>query len=93
MKRLKISTDTIVRTVVLALALINQCLVVAGVSPLPIDDAQLTETVSTLITMIASVWAWYKNNSISQAAIAGDKVKDAIKAGSLDTEAVDKLVE
>ena len=43
--------------------------------------------------MIASVWAWYKNNSISQAAIAGDKVKDAIKSGYLNTKAVDKLVE
>lgn len=77
----KISAGTIARTVVLLLALINQCLSMAGVSPLPIEDEQVETIITTAWTVIAAVWAWWKNNSFTQAALAGDALKDEIKAG------------
>ncbi len=71
MKR-KIETMTIVRTVVLAFALVNQMLEIAGYSTLPFTNEEVGQAVSMLITAAASIWAWWKNNSFTQAAIAAD---------------------
>ena len=57
------STGTIIRTALLALALINQVLVIAGIPPLPITDDQINEGISLGFTVVASVWAWWKLQS------------------------------
>lgn len=72
MKR-KIETGTIVRTAVLGFALINQILTISGKSPLPFSNEEVGQVVSTAITAGASLWAWWKNNSFTQAAIAADE--------------------
>ena len=54
----------IVRTTVLFLAWINQYLVIKGKSPLPFSNVEIELGVSGLITFIASMWAWWKNNDI-----------------------------
>ncbi len=77
----KIELGTIIRTVCLVLALINQGLTMAGHSILPITDEQVNELLTLLATIVTSTWAWWKNNSFTQAAIEGDKVMTAIKAG------------
>lgn len=77
---MKITSGTLARTIVLALALINQLLSVSGHAVLPINDAQVETIVSTAWTVIASVIAWYKNNSFTQAAIEGDKVMKELKS-------------
>lgn len=74
-----VKTETIVRTVILIVALINQGLTVAGKSLLPITDEQITEVITLVITIGASVWAWWKNNSFTKAAIEADEIKDSIK--------------
>ena len=79
--RYKIEKDTIIRTICLALALINQLLTAYGKSPLPIQDAQVEVLVSTTLTMAAAIWAWWKNNSFTPAALAGDKIMKALKHG------------
>ena len=76
----KISAGTIARTIILLLALINQCLSMAGVSPLPIEDEQVEAIITTAWTVIAALIAWWKNNSFTQAALAGDALKNEIKA-------------
>ena len=76
----KISAGTIARTIILLLALINQCLSMAGVSPLPLEDEQVETVITTAWTVIAAIWAWWKNNSFTQAALAGDALKNEIKA-------------
>lgn len=80
-----ISTSTIIRTAVLILALVNNCLTMAGISPLPIEDEQLVEFLSLLFTIGAAVWAWWKNNSFTKAAQTGDAVMHAIKNGETVT--------
>lgn len=75
----KISTGTIIRTVVLALALINQILTSTGHSPIPIDDDTVTELLSLSITVITSVIAWWKNNSFTQNAIIADEVLEELR--------------
>lgn len=79
-----ISSGTIIRTVVLLLALINQCLTMAGISPLPIEDEQVTELLSLIFTIAASLVAWWKNNSFTEAAIEGDRVMHEIKSGETE---------
>ena len=70
----KISAGTIARTIVLLLALVNQCLSMAGIQVLPIADEDVNTIVTTLWTLIASVAAWWKNNSFTRAAIKADQV-------------------
>ncbi|WP_342512784.1 phage holin [Sporosarcina sp. FSL K6-1522] len=55
----------IARTVVLFVALINQFLVLNGLSPLPFEDAQVENSVTVVLTISASLWAWWKNNNIT----------------------------
>ena len=74
-----ITTGTIVRTVLLVLALVNQLLCVMGISPIPIDDEVLTQAITTGATIIIAVVTWWKNNSFTQAAIIADKEMHSIK--------------
>jgi SPP1 family holin len=71
---MKIKPATIARTVVLALALANQVLSIAGLSPLPIDSATVEPWVTTGLTTAAAVWAWWKNNSFTPEAIRADEL-------------------
>ena len=71
---MKIKKETIIRTVILALALINQILTSTGNSIIPISDEQITELISLGFTVGASLWAWWKNNSFTKNAIEADKV-------------------
>lgn len=71
---MKIKPATIARTAVLALALVNQVLSVAGMSPLPIDSATLEPWVTTGLTTAAAIWAWWNNNSFTPEAIRADEL-------------------
>lgn len=76
-----ITKGTIIRTVCLVLALINQGLTMAGRSPLPIDDELVNDLLSMIFTAAAALWAWWKNNSFTQPALVGDEVMHDLKAG------------
>lgn len=71
---MKIKKDTIIRTVILVLALVNQILTSTGHSLIPISDEEITELISLVFTIGASVWAWWKNNSFTKNAIEADNV-------------------
>lgn len=75
----KVSVGTIVRTICLALALINQILTATGHSVIPIDDEVIQTLVSTIATIVMALITWWKNNSFTQAAMEGDKVMIAEK--------------
>lgn len=76
----KVSTGTIVRTICLALALINQILTATGHSVIPIEDEVIQTLVSTVATIVMALITWWKNNSFTQAAMEGDKVMKQLKA-------------
>lgn len=69
----------IVRTAVLVVALLNQSLVLAGYSPLPFDDAQVENGVTMLLTVGASLWNWWKNNSFTKNAQKADEYLAELK--------------
>ena len=74
----KIKVATMTRTAVLILALANQILSATGHSPIPVDDAQLEQLISTGMTVGAAIWAWWKNNSFTKEAIAADNYLDSL---------------
>lgn len=76
---MKIKTDTIIRTVVLAIALVNQVLAICGKSPLPIEREELTQALTLCLTIGASVWSWWKNNSFTAAAKTADAFLQDVK--------------
>lgn len=75
----KITLGTIIRTVLLLLAVVNQVLAIVGKEALPVYESDVTQLITLAVTIAASIAAWWKNNSFTKAALAGDKVKETIK--------------
>ncbi|MCC9087222.1 phage holin [Bacillus pumilus] len=78
---------TVVRTVLLFIALINQGLIMFGKPVLPISEDQvntLTETLylafSMVFTLVTTLVAWYKNNYVTD---KGKKQKEVLKQKGL----------
>lgn len=71
--------ETIIRTAILVLALINNALTLFGKSPIPIDDETLSTLLSLIITTAAAVWAWWKNNSFTKHAIKADEYLEELR--------------
>jgi SPP1 family holin len=78
-----IDKGTLVRTVILVLALVNQVLTVLGINPLPIDEGNLDLLISTGWTIFAAVWSWWKNNNITNEAIQAQVYLDDLKNNNL----------
>lgn len=74
-----IKSDTIARTIVLALALINQVLAIVGKEALPFTEDGVYQICTLIATLVTSGVAWWKNNSFSQAAIEADELKKQLK--------------
>ena len=74
-----IKPDTIARTIFLFIALVNQMLAIAGKEVFPVTEDQVYQIVSLIATVGTAVWAWWKNNSFTKAAIEADEVLDHLK--------------
>ena len=74
-----ISTATLARTAVLALALINQILSALGKPLLPIESAQLEQLISSGLTVAAALASWWNNNSFTPEAIEADDFMTRLK--------------
>ena len=77
-----ITAGTLARTACLLLALLIQVLCAIGKSPLPIESETLNQLVTSGITVVAALIAWWKNNSFTKEAIAADKEYNRLKAKS-----------
>lgn len=77
--KIKVKPATVARTVVLALALVNQLLSAAGKSPLPIDSASVEQWVTAGLTTAAAIWAWWENNSFTPEAMQADAYMNQLK--------------
>lgn len=75
------TTGTIVRTIVLFLAIANQILAIFGKSIIPIQEEQVNLLITTGWTVISALVAWWKNNSFTKEAIKADEIMAEMKAG------------
>lgn len=70
---MKISKSTIIRTILVAIVVINFVLEKLGVDLIPADESVVTMFVETFIELAVIVVGFWKNNSFSQAAIRADE--------------------
>ena len=75
-----VSKDTVIRTIVLVVTLANTLLTAFGKNPLPFSETEIYQAVSAICTVAATVWAWWKNNSFTSAAIKADEYMHQLKA-------------
>ena len=78
----KVKPETILRTIVLIIALINQALAIFGREALPITEEEVYEVyrfITYIITLVVSLWAWWKNNSFTIPAIKADEYLEQLR--------------
>lgn len=80
---MSISKGTVIRTVLLALALVNEVLSLCGLSPLPFEDETVTQVISFGFTAVTALISWWKNNSFTSAALAADEYLHELKGTNL----------
>lgn len=76
---MKIKPETIIRTIVLVLALANQVLAIYGKEALPITEDEVYQAITLIVTIATSLWAWWKNNSFTQPAIEADAYMEQLR--------------
>ena len=54
---MKVKTETIIRTVVLLLALANQVLAIYGKEKIPITEEEVYQLISLVVTISSALWA------------------------------------
>ncbi|MDR4225621.1 phage holin [Heyndrickxia coagulans] len=77
---MKMDKGTLIRTIVLFIALLNQILVSCGLYKIPGTAEQQTEVLSTLFTLVTSIIAWFKNNYVTA---KGKRQKEVLKQQNL----------
>lgn len=83
---MKPTVDTIIRTILLVVTIINQVLTSLGKNPIPFSDEEIYGALTTVATVVMTLWAWWKNNSFTQAAIQADAVMKRLKTPNMDEE-------
>lgn len=60
-----VTKETAIRILVLVIALVNQGLVAFGLSPVPFTSAEIEAGLATVFSVIATLWATWKNNDVT----------------------------
>lgn len=88
-------TKAIVLLLVQLFSLVQTGLSIAGVSALPLTTDQVSTAITGVVAVVASIWAWWRNNNLTRAAVQGQQVTDAIRlaarAGAADHPSDDGL--
>lgn len=87
-----VKPSTIVRCIIYILVLINQVLAIFG-KGLPFTTDLAYQIISAVLTVSVGLWAAWKNNDFSKAAIAAGKVLDALKDGKITEEETKEMLE
>lgn len=58
-------------------------LTLAGVSQLPFTTDEVSAAITGVIAVISSIYAWWRNNNVTSAALAGQRLTDGLKNGSI----------
>lgn len=76
---MKISKETIIRTVLLIAALVNMALNAFGKNTLPFTDDEISEIISVVFMAVTSIAAWWKNNSFTEKARIADVYLEGLR--------------
>ena len=83
---MKISKETMLRTALTLVAMVNAVLIMAGKNPLPWSDEEIYVGLSALAAFLTTAWSWWKNNSFTQSAIKADEYLKEIKSTPIAAE-------
>lgn len=68
-----------VRLSVLIILLVNQSFIVMGWDPLPFNEEQIYEGVSSVATVAMAIYTWYKNNNVTKEAEQAQEYLNELK--------------
>jgi len=68
-----IQKDTIIRTVIAFVVIINTVLTLFDKNPLPYSTEEIEVAVAAVLDVVTTIWVWWKNNSFTVAARIGDE--------------------
>ena len=76
---MKVSKETIIRTIITAIALLNSVLTMIGKNPLPFSEEEMYTGLSAVASVVTVLWSWWKNNSFTHNAIVADSYLKDLK--------------
>lgn len=76
---MRIQKETILRTVVMVIALVNSVLLMLGKNPIPYSDDELYVGLSSVASVLSTLWSWWKNNSFTKSALIADEYLKDLK--------------
>lgn len=82
-------TKAIILLIVQLFSVAQTGLSIAGISQLPFTTDQVSTAITgviAVIAVIASVYAWWRNNNLTGAAVQGQQLTNAIKANIIATD-------
>lgn len=88
-----VTAEAVIGIAILAVALVNAVLQMFGCNTLPIADQNISDIVSTIFLILATLYNAWKNRNITTASQKAQAITDAIKNGELLSDDVDKLID
>lgn len=83
-------TKSIILLLVQLFSVTQTGLSIAGISQLPFTTDQVSTAITGVVAVVASIWAWWRNNNVTAAAVQGQAVTDAIKLAIRTGDAADQ---
>lgn len=68
--------QAIIRLVVTLVLFINAILTAMGKNPIPLDENTISAVISEIASVVAIIWAWWKNANITKEAQYWQKRKE-----------------
>lgn len=79
--------------IISALTLTNTFLSMKGLPCIEIDNANITQAVSAIATIVSVVWAWWQNNNVTGKSQVSQKVLSALKSGTVTDNEVEEFLD
>ena len=76
---MKVKADTIARLIILIISVVNAILAWLGKGRIDIADNTIYQLVSIIALIASSIWAYWKNNSYTDAALKADEYMKSLK--------------
>lgn len=77
------TAENITGILVLLLALMNAVLQIFGINALPIENAEVSNIISTIFLIGTTLWNTWKNRNITSIAQETQQIADALRSGEL----------
>ena len=88
-----ISPSSITTVIVLFIALVNAVLQIFGINTIPISNDEVSEIVSIVFLIAASLYSTYKNFNVTPASQVAQNITDSIKNGELVAEDIERILD